>query len=154
MLLPARRSRAETARRCQRQGPAPGVALWGCLARPGDELSLRVLVVVAALVPGEVRLRAVTRQGAGADRGAVLHAVVRLRTSQREALARLAKLDLRKSQIIEMRYFGGMSVEETAEFLGVSPITIKREWMKARAWLYRELDKGSDPQEDARPAQE
>jgi RNA polymerase sigma factor (TIGR02999 family) len=71
-----------------------------------------------------------------------------------EALDRLAKLDLRKSQIIEMRYFGGMSVEETAEFLGVSPITVKREWLKARAWLYRELDKDSGLQEHALLAQE
>ncbi len=56
-----------------------------------------------------------------------------------EALNRLAALDPRKSQIVELRYFGGLSVEEAAEVVAVSPITVKREWVKARAWLFREL---------------
>jgi RNA polymerase sigma factor (TIGR02999 family) len=56
-----------------------------------------------------------------------------------EALSRLAALDPRKSQIVELRYFGGLTVEETAELLGLSSRTIKREWRWARAWLYREL---------------
>ncbi|TMB25798.1 MAG: sigma-70 family RNA polymerase sigma factor, partial [Deltaproteobacteria bacterium] len=56
-----------------------------------------------------------------------------------EALSRLAALDPRKSQIVELRYFGGLSVEESAELLGLSSRTIKREWRWARAWLYREL---------------
>jgi RNA polymerase sigma factor (TIGR02999 family) len=57
------------------------------------------------------------------------------------ALDKLAKIDARKSRIVEMRYFGGMTSQETAEELGVSAITIKREWLKARAWLYREIVK-------------
>lgn len=56
-----------------------------------------------------------------------------------EALERLAAIDPRKTKIVEMRYFGGMSVEETAQVLELSQITIKREWSKARAWLYREM---------------
>ena len=56
-----------------------------------------------------------------------------------EALSRLGALDPRKSQIVELRYFGGLSVEESAELLGLSSRTIKREWRWARAWLYREL---------------
>jgi RNA polymerase sigma factor (TIGR02999 family) len=56
-----------------------------------------------------------------------------------KALSRLASLDPRKSQIVELRYFGGLSVEESAELLGLSSRTIKREWRWARAWLYREL---------------
>src|SRR5712692_5087707 len=56
-----------------------------------------------------------------------------------EALSRLAALDPRKSRIVELRYFGGLSVEESAELLGLSSRTIKREWRWARAWLYREL---------------
>jgi RNA polymerase sigma factor (TIGR02999 family) len=56
-----------------------------------------------------------------------------------EALARLAALDPRKSQIVELRYFGGLSNRETGEVLGLSEITIKREWLKAKLWLYREL---------------
>ena len=56
-----------------------------------------------------------------------------------EALTRLAEMDERKSKVVELRFFGGMSVEETAEALGVSPITIKRDWSTAKAWLYREI---------------
>ena len=56
-----------------------------------------------------------------------------------EALNGLAKLDPRKAQIIELRFFGGLSVEETAQVLQLAPITIMREWSKAKAWLYREL---------------
>ncbi len=58
-----------------------------------------------------------------------------------EALARLASIDERKSRLVELRYFGGMSTEETAEVLGVSAITVKREWQKAKAWLYREMNR-------------
>ena len=56
-----------------------------------------------------------------------------------EALIRLATLDPRKSRIVELRYFGGLSVEESADLLGLSSRTIKREWRWAKAWLYREL---------------
>jgi RNA polymerase sigma factor (TIGR02999 family) len=55
------------------------------------------------------------------------------------ALHKLALLDPRKVQVVEMRFFGGLSVDETAEVLKVSAITVKREWRSARAWLYREL---------------
>jgi RNA polymerase sigma factor (TIGR02999 family) len=59
-----------------------------------------------------------------------------------EALRQLTLLDPRKSQIVEHRYFGGLTVEETADVLGVSPITVHREWVKARAWLYEKLRHG------------
>lgn len=58
-----------------------------------------------------------------------------------EALQSLAQFDERKSRIVELRFFGGLSVEETAEVLQVAPITVMREWNKAKAWLYRELSK-------------
>jgi len=51
----------------------------------------------------------------------------------------LAALDERQSQVVELRFFGGLTEEEVAEVLNVSPITVKRAWKKARAWLYREL---------------
>jgi RNA polymerase sigma-70 factor (ECF subfamily) len=60
-----------------------------------------------------------------------------------DALTLLARVDPRKVQIVEMRFFGGLSVEETAEVLKVSPVTIKRDWRAAKAWLYRELAGGS-----------
>lgn len=56
-----------------------------------------------------------------------------------EALNELAKFDARKAKIVELKFFGGLSVEETAEVLKVAPITVMREWQKAKAWLYREL---------------
>ena len=59
--------------------------------------------------------------------------------SLHEALNNLEKIDERKSRIVELRFFGGLSAEETAEVLGVSEITVKREWLKAKAWLYSEL---------------
>ncbi|HUR97196.1 MAG TPA: ECF-type sigma factor, partial [Pyrinomonadaceae bacterium] len=55
------------------------------------------------------------------------------------ALTALARVDPRKGRIVELRFFGGLTVEETAEVLDVSAITIKREWRAARAWLYREI---------------
>jgi RNA polymerase sigma-70 factor, ECF subfamily len=59
-----------------------------------------------------------------------------------EALNELAKFDERKAKIVELKFFGGLSVEETAEVLKVAPITVMREWQKAKAWLYRELSQG------------
>ncbi len=56
-----------------------------------------------------------------------------------EALNELAKFDERKAKIVELKFFGGLSVDETAEVLSVAPITVMREWKKAKAWLYREL---------------
>lgn len=56
-----------------------------------------------------------------------------------EALTKLSIIDPRKGRVVELRYFGGMSVEETAEILGISHKTVMREWVMARAWLYREL---------------
>ncbi|MGH9846031.1 MAG: sigma-70 family RNA polymerase sigma factor [Blastocatellia bacterium] len=59
-----------------------------------------------------------------------------------EALERLAAIDPRRSRMVELRFFGGLSEEETAEALKVSPRTVRREWSLARAWLHRELGKG------------
>lgn len=55
------------------------------------------------------------------------------------ALDRLAKLDPRQARIVELRFFGGLSVEETAKVVGISEKTVKRDWSVARAWLYQEL---------------
>lgn len=58
-----------------------------------------------------------------------------------QALLRLEQIDARQAQIVEMRYFGGLTVEQTAEAIGISEATVKREWTLARAWLRRELGK-------------
>src|ERR1700722_18368640 len=60
-----------------------------------------------------------------------------------DALKVLADVDLRKSQVVEMRFFGGLSVDETAEVLKVSPDTVVRDWKLAKAWLLRELNQGA-----------
>ena len=56
-----------------------------------------------------------------------------------DALQALARFDSRKAQVVELRFFGGLSVEETAEVLKVSPVTVMRDWSTARVWLYREM---------------
>jgi RNA polymerase sigma factor (TIGR02999 family) len=56
-----------------------------------------------------------------------------------DALKQLAEMDERKAKIVELRYFGGLSIEETAEVIGVSVPTVNREWRMAKAWLYSEL---------------
>jgi DNA-directed RNA polymerase specialized sigma24 family protein len=63
-----------------------------------------------------------------------------------ECLNRLEAFDSRKARIVELRSFGGMSVDETGEALGLSTATVKREWSVARLWLRRELDGGSAEQ--------
>jgi RNA polymerase sigma-70 factor, ECF subfamily len=73
----------------------------------------------------------------GADRAADLIALD-------DAMKELAKLDGRKVQVVEMRFFGGLSVEETAEVLKISPVTVMRDWRTAKAWLYRELGGTTD----------
>jgi len=65
-----------------------------------------------------------------------------------QALTRLATFDSRQGRIVELRFFGGLSVEETAEILRISPATVKREWTTAKAWLHGSLTKGSEGNSD------
>lgn len=58
-----------------------------------------------------------------------------------DAMLALAKFDARKARVVELRFFGGLSVEETGEVLSVSPVTVMRDWNTARAWLYREMSR-------------
>jgi RNA polymerase sigma-70 factor (ECF subfamily) len=61
-----------------------------------------------------------------------------------DALNALARFDERQSRIVELHFFGGLTIEETAEALGVSPATVKVDWSMAKAWLRREIERGSD----------
>jgi RNA polymerase sigma factor (TIGR02999 family) len=61
-----------------------------------------------------------------------------------EALRELEQFDPQKGRIVELRYFAGLGVEETAEVLGISPTTVRREWRRAKAWLYRSMAGGGD----------
>jgi RNA polymerase sigma factor (TIGR02999 family) len=58
-----------------------------------------------------------------------------------DALRDLAKIDAQQSRVVELRFFAGLSIEDTSEVLGISPSTVKRDWNTARVWLYRELDR-------------
>lgn len=58
-----------------------------------------------------------------------------------DALWALGEIDARKARIVELRYFGGLTVDETAEVVGVAPVTVMREWAKAKAWLFHELSR-------------
>jgi RNA polymerase sigma factor (sigma-70 family) len=60
-----------------------------------------------------------------------------------DALDRLAEMDERQSRIVELRFFAGLSIEETAEVMSLSPASIKREWQTARAWLFREMTRSA-----------
>lgn len=61
-----------------------------------------------------------------------------------EALRELEEFDPQKGRIVELRYFAGLGIEETAEVLGISPTTVRREWRRAKAWLYRSMSGGED----------
>ncbi len=94
------------------------------------------------------RSRNYAKRGAGAQRVELDQAVAVTDEASGDivalddALNELSKVDRRKSQVVELRYFGGLTVEETAEVLKVSTITVMRDWSLAKAWLYRELAKG------------
>lgn len=66
-----------------------------------------------------------------------------------EALRLLETLDPQKGKIVELRYFGGLSIEETAEVLDISPRTVRREWQRSKAWLYRMISEGTE--DETRP---
>jgi RNA polymerase sigma factor (TIGR02999 family) len=93
------------------------------------------------------RNRQAAKRGAGVTRLTLNHNIATPHSAGREvdllaldeALDKLAKLDPQQSRIIELRYFAGLSVEDTSEFLGISPATVKRSWSSARLWLLREM---------------
>jgi RNA polymerase sigma factor (TIGR02999 family) len=66
-----------------------------------------------------------------------------------EALRQLENFDPQKGKIVELRYFGGLSIEETAEVLNISPRTVRREWQRSKAWLYRMISEGTE--DETRP---
>lgn len=95
------------------------------------------------------RERQAAKRGSGSVKLALDHALempaddkVDLRALD-QALTRLERLDPQQSRIVELRFFGGLSIEETATALGISTATVKRSWSTARAWLRRELLKGT-----------
>jgi RNA polymerase sigma factor (TIGR02999 family) len=86
---------------------------------------------------GGSRVRVTLDDALVADQGAPLDLV-----AIDDALSALADLDARQARIVELRFFGGLTIEETAEAVGVSPATVKRSWTIAKAWLKREMGRG------------
>lgn len=112
-------------------------------------LSMRQILVQRA------RARNAEKRGGGAEKIALDESVMSRRSPEGEggtggvdvlaldtALEKLAALDPQQAKIVELRYFGGMTVEEVAESLDISPATVKRHWTVARAWLHKELSAG------------
>jgi RNA polymerase sigma factor (TIGR02999 family) len=91
------------------------------------------------------RTHLAAKRGAGAPRVSLKEDIARQSKQEvdlvalDDALTRLASLDSQQSRLIELRFFGGLSIEETSAVLGISPATVKREWAAARVWLQREL---------------
>lgn len=101
--------------------------------------------VMRNLLVDRARMRRFAKRGGGAKKFSIEGIMIAAPEQDvnvidlHEALTTLAQLDERKSRIVELRYFAGLSVEETAEVMGISVITVKREWLKAKAWLYQAL---------------
>ena len=92
------------------------------------------------------RQRLADKRGAGAEKVSIDEVLIDISDERAgnlidldEALQKLAEIDEQKSQLVELRYFGGLSIEETAEVLGVSVATVNRQWRLAKAWLYNEI---------------
>jgi RNA polymerase sigma-70 factor, ECF subfamily len=106
--------------------------------------------IIRRIVVDHARNRQSAKRGGGAVRIPIDDALVGVRTpgvdvvALDEALACLSEADPRKGRVVELRYFGGLSVEETAEALRISPETAKRDWKMAKAWLLRELTANKD----------
>jgi RNA polymerase sigma factor (TIGR02999 family) len=101
--------------------------------------------VMRRILVDYARRRGYAKRGGGAQQVELDEAMLMARERSSElvalddALKRLAEFDARKSRVVELRFFGGLSVEETADVLKVSVNTIKRDWSTARAWLYKEV---------------
>ena len=113
-----------------------------------DEQHFRALAarVMRQVIIDYIRRRTAQKRGAGIVIDGLLSDIVGSATSSNEellaideALVKLAALDARQAQIVELRFFGGLDVEETANTMGLSERTVKREWQKARAFLYDAL---------------
>lgn len=104
-------------------------------------------LLMRQILMGYERTRRAAKRGAGATTVTLDGAIAQAKTrtfdliALDDALTGLARLDPKQSQIVELRFFGGLSIEETAHLLGLSPATVKRHWTTARVWLHRELSR-------------
>jgi RNA polymerase sigma factor (TIGR02999 family) len=106
--------------------------------------------IIRRILVDHARNRAYAKRGGGAVQIPLDEGLIAAETHQvdilalDEVLTSLLEFDPRKARVVELRYFGGLSVEETAEVLGISPETAKRDWKTAKAWLFGELSGETD----------
>ena len=132
-----------------RDGEA-ALAAWdkGCTAGAGEACNAAAMAMRQVLV-NHAEASLAEKRGGGVspvsldEAGEAVQREANEVLALHEALDRLSLMDGRKAKVVELRYFGGLSTEETAEALGVSVITVARDWQAARAWLAREL--GASP---------
>ncbi len=102
-------------------------------------------LLMRQILIGHERTRRAAKRGAGATTIMLDEAIAPAKSrgldliALDDALNGLARLDPQQSRIVELRFFGGLSIEETAQLLGISPATVKRHWATARVWLHREM---------------
>ena len=104
--------------------------------------SMRQILVERARARGAQKRWAGLNRVSMTDALAVASEPVTMLPALDEALTRLEAIDAGQARIVELRYFAGLSIEETADALGISPATLKRRWALARAWLFREMSGG------------
>jgi RNA polymerase sigma factor (TIGR02999 family) len=103
--------------------------------------------IIRNILVDHARARRTGKRGSGARAITIDDAIASPQTSNLDlealddALERLANLDAQQARIVELRFFGGLSIEETAEVLNISRSTVKRHWIMARTWIYRDLSK-------------
>ncbi len=108
-------------------------------------------LLMRQILTGHERTRRAAKRGAGGQKLTLddAHEMIRGRPvdllALDDALTGLARLDPQQSRIVELRFFGGLSIEETAEVLGLSAATVKRDWSTARVWLHREMTREARP---------
>lgn len=106
------------------------------------------------ILVNHAKARGRVKRGGGAPHISLDEAVIMPEARARElialdeALSRLEALDERQSRLVECRYFGGLTIEETADVMGVSVATVKRDWIAARSWLYREVSQSLSSDEE------
>ena len=105
--------------------------------------------MIRRILVDHARSRYASKRGAGAPRLSLDEAIALPErrdldlVALDDALNSLAKIDPQQSRIVELRFFTGLTVEETAEVLGISPATVKRDWVTAKAWLYRDISRAT-----------
>jgi RNA polymerase sigma factor (TIGR02999 family) len=98
--------------------------------------------IIRRILLDHARSRGSSKRGANAGRVQLDDVLLRIEAqgveilALNEALESLAEIDARQARVVELRYFGGLSVEETAEVLGITPVRVKRDWKRAKTWLY------------------